>query len=45
MLCKCGFCEYSKPTENGGWKCPKMNCVMGTYNLERILKLLSGKGY
>lgn len=43
MFCKCAFCEHSKPTENGGWHCPKVSCTMGTYHMERILKLLGGK--
>ena len=42
MFCKCAFCEHSKPTENGGWICPKISCTMSNYNMERILKLLAG---
>lgn len=42
MFCKCAFCEYSKPTENGGWICPKANCIMSSYSMENILKLLAG---
>lgn len=42
MFCKCAFCAKSKPTENGGWKCPTATCTMNSYEMERILKLLAG---
>ena len=42
MFCKCAWCHYSKPMENGGWHCPLARCNLGTSDLERMLKLIGG---
>lgn len=41
-FCKCAWCHYSKPVENGGWHCPRMGCVLSTTDLERMLRLIGG---
>ena len=40
MFCKCAWCHYSKPAENGGWHCPRIVCALSTSDLERMLKLI-----
>jgi hypothetical protein len=42
MFCKCAWCHYSKPRENGGWMCPLARCDFSTSDLERMLKLIGG---
>lgn len=39
---KCGWCQYSKPTENGGWTCPWSSCQLTEYEIKQIIFRLAG---
>lgn len=39
---KCAWCEHSKPTDNGGWKCKYSECRLSSYEIKDMMLRLAG---
>lgn len=39
---KCAWCQYSKPTEQGGWICPYAECKLSEHDIKQITLRLAG---
>lgn len=42
-ICKCSFCEYSQPTEQGGFTCLHFPCKLNSKDIENLIEKIFSK--